>query len=490
MSTTQQTQTANQEKARLKSSYLPDPAVFKKGSVRTSSIHEEPTLLSFFFLFHFDDQTGDSPLFAPASQTNGIPNTSALNFFENTLNNSAPEYAKRKAAQLNSFIKVLRKVNTEMPWFFQSVTGLELARQYNPEEPFRGADKPKIEIECLEENIELTATTLMSLYRNAVWDEKRHVRVLPSNVSKFTVDVYVTEVRSFQANTGSPLLGSNRGSTAYTNLSNQDQDNRNADKEYATGFLQDDFGSGITPGRTKPVFAVRLKQCEFDINSGQEAFADLSKNPEVKKPRIGIFYKVAEVLHENGGPNLPLDATLKEIEIISKGEPFLNRNPFDPQDDKPKVIQALSNAGKDIANRVGDAIAGVGARIKNLSKVTTGNSTIGNAYGVRFTGALGNVINSFDIGSLFLGNVHGLSGLNTLQDAINSASINALGLFRRPQPSRPSSSDNMSPENIYDNLNVGGGLGGARLGNTISPKNIYDGINLATLDSTPDTGIR
>lgn len=493
----QQMQAANEAIARTRSSNLPDPVVFKKGATRSDSLHEEPTLVSFFFLFHFDyagnDESISSPLFAPATKTDGTPIKSARNFFEKTLANSAPDYAADKLARLNSFQAILKKVNTEMPWFFQTVTGLELARQYNEEEPWRGVDKPKIEIECLEENIEFTATKMMSLYRNVVWDDKRMVRIIPTNIAKFTMDVYVTEIRNFQANTASPLLGSNRGSTAYANLSNQDQDSRSQDKIYAQGFLRDDF-TAITVGETKPVFAIRLKQCEFDMNSGQELFADLSKNPEYKKPKIGIYYKSAEVLWENGGPNLPLDKKLKEFEIISTGGSDISRNPFDPADDVPKIAQAIGNLGKDAAEKAINTVGGAIAKLKNMSRLTTGNSAIGNAHGVSFAGPLATFVEGAtpDFGSLFLGNVHGLNLGSTLQDAINTASLNALGglgsdVFSAIKTKFGTNAvSDMQPANIYDNLNVGGLL---PIPGSTNLSNVYDGINTTALDSSPDGNI-
>ena len=498
MSLPKQIQAANEERAKNRSSYLPDPVVFKKGAVRADSIHEEPTLVSFFFNFHWED----SKLFKSAFDSSGKPNESALNFFESTLANTATAssggkdfsktmetYSATKAAELKSFTNILKKINTQMPWFFQTLTGLEIARNYNDEEPWRGVDKPKIEIECLEENIELTATKLMSLYRSVVWDSKRNIRILPANVCKFTMDIYITEVRSFQANTASPLLSSNRGSTAYTNLSNQDQDGRRTDQTYANGFLNDEVQSP-TVGVTKPVFAIRLKHCEFDMNSGQELFSDLGKNPEMKKPKIGIYYKTAEVLYEYGGPNLPLDKYLKEEEILSKGSQYSTRDPYDPNDDKPKIIQAISNIGKDAAGKVADAVSGAVARAKNLTKFTNGNSTIGNAHGVKFTGAVGNIVDAAidNVGSVFLDNVYGLNAASTLQDAINSASINALGgaaALVGKLKTNSGANSKISPSSVYDNLNVGQSLGGS-----ISPKNIYDGIDPNTLDSTPDIGIK
>ena len=466
---------ANIAAAKQYSTYLPPISTFKKGSMRSSSIHEEPTLLSFFFLIHFDD-AGASPLFGSATNTNGIPQRTALNYFEKTVSNTDPAYGAKKAAQLKSFINIFRKVNTEMPWFWQTVTGLEVARTITEEEPWKAAEKPKIEIECLEENIELTATKLMDLYRNIVWDTKRHVRILPTNVSRFTMDIYVTEVRAFQANTGSPLLGSYRGATAYEIYSNSTQDSRNVDAKYAAGFTKENFES-IAVGETKPVFAIRLVGCEFDMNSGQETFAELSKNPEAKKAKIGIFYKYAETLVANGGPNLPLDALLKQNEQVPGGASLNDtRNPYDPMDDMPKVNQAEGGAdaaptGTGVPDRPSGATGNVyessveSGGIANASEQDRSANAKGNVYESNRAGdAIANnrILNSVNVHGfnrgpladavmnfgaqavdsfiansgneklqnlrkLLLGNVYGMGPGMDLRNAIGLASANALG---------------------------------------------------------------
>jgi len=465
---------ANIAAAKQYSTYLPPISTFKKGSMRSSSIHEEPTLLSFFFLIHFDDAEA-SPLFGPATYTNGIPQKTALNYFENTVSNTDFFYGAKKAAQLRSFINIFRKINIEMPWFWQTVTGLEVARTITEDEPWKAAEKPKIEIECLEENIELTATKLMDLYRNIVWDTRRHVRVLPTNVSRFTMDIYVTEVRAFQANTGSPLLGSYRGATAYEIYSNSTQDNRNADAKYASGFTKENFES-IAVGETKPVFAIRLVGCEFDMNSGQETFAELSKNPEVKKAKIGIFYKHAETLVANGGPNLPLDDLLRRNERVRGGaSPADVRNPYDPMDDTAKVKQSEGGADAPTGTGVPDRASGATGNVYESSAESGGTineseqngsaSPVGNVYESSRAGDAiannrnlnaGNVygfnrgpladaainfgaqaVDSFiansgnqnlkNLRKLLLGNVYGMGPGMDIRNAIGLASANALG---------------------------------------------------------------
>lgn len=476
-------------KAKSGNTHTPAPVSFKKGTRLTGRIHEEPTLLSFFFMFHFNDTTVEG-LFGKAVGEGNIGLKTALNFFEKTVANSSPEYGMQKAAQLRSFTAILKKVNLEMPWFWQTVTGLEVARTITEDEPWKAAEKPKIEIECLEENIELTATKLMDLYRNIVFDTKRHVRILPANVSRFTLDIYVTEVRAFQDNTGSALLGSYRGSDAYDVYTHQTVDKRNLGVPYAKGFSKEDF-SAVKIGETKPFFAIRLKGCEFDINSGQEVFAELSKNPEYKKPKIGIFYKSTETLFANGGPNLPLDALLKELgSEIAPGAPGAGeRTPYDPMSDMPSARNMLSNMGNKVANAIGGALA----KINNLAG---GNkSKIGpNVHGATLTGPLANAVENFggqiinnaiarsgneklkNLRKLFLGNVYGVGPGTSLRNAIGIASANAIGAIpilaaQIAQNNRSVNPNTGGLANVYDNTE-------APQETVLPASNVYDNVEL------------
>ena len=151
---------------------------FRKGQ-RTSTIHEDPTYLSFMILFHGDDRSSvaHSPLL------NGEANSYLRNVVRTDLGDI---YADNLAV----FKRVLLKVNREMPWFWQGLKGMEAAMNYGDfKEPWRGAEKPQLEIECLEENVELTAIGLMELYRNSCFDLQRYVEIVPKNLREFSMDI-------------------------------------------------------------------------------------------------------------------------------------------------------------------------------------------------------------------------------------------------------------------------------------------------------------
>ena len=206
----------------------------------TDQLYEDPTYLTFFFMF--DYYTEHSPL----------------------LNGEAEEYLKNvvgdtnRANSLANFIKILKKVNSEYPWFWQSVSGLETAKQYRGMmDPFWGEDKA-IDISCLE-TVELTVSGMMDLYKRAAFDFTRWVEVIPRNLRRFNLHVWVSEVRTFAGSS------SRRAQNAFNALNNSQIDV---------------LGNDSSIKSVKPFFKIELGHCEFDPDSTSSIFADLNRSPE------------------------------------------------------------------------------------------------------------------------------------------------------------------------------------------------------------------
>ena len=151
--------------------------------------YQDPTYLSFLLLFDFTDGV-NSPLLSKPAET----------FLENL----GDPYAERLEA-LQNFKKALKTINNEMPWYWQSLSGLERVQQYNPENAYFGGDDAELTIGTLE-SINLTVAGLMHLYRKAVFDETKWTYILPANLRRFRMYVYVTEVRTIK-NLSEPKIG-------------------------------------------------------------------------------------------------------------------------------------------------------------------------------------------------------------------------------------------------------------------------------------------
>lgn len=113
--------------------------------------------------------------------------------------NSALYYLKSigdeaRFSMLIEFKSLLSKLNTEYPWYFQSIEGLSEAWS-------RDYSKPKIKkeltIQCLE-SIDLRITALMDLYRKIAYDWQNRRAILPDNLRKFDLSIKVYDVRNFR----------------------------------------------------------------------------------------------------------------------------------------------------------------------------------------------------------------------------------------------------------------------------------------------------
>ena len=128
----------------------------------SNKMHEDPTYLSFFFMFDWYDKE-HSPLLSGETEL----------YLRQTVGDD------ERADALNRFVNILKKLNKELPWFWQSISGLETTKQYNKmEDPFRGGSDKRLEVKCLE-SVELTVTGLIDLYKKAVFDFDRWVEVVP-----------------------------------------------------------------------------------------------------------------------------------------------------------------------------------------------------------------------------------------------------------------------------------------------------------------------
>jgi hypothetical protein len=187
---------------------------------------DDPTYLGFQLMFD-----PFSPLFAgagvgdpslsntalPGSEGNGNLGSLASNFgIPNTTENSAGAgYDKTanavgylmklgedtRAKYLMAFIQGIQEINRTRPYYWQTIEGLEEAWTKATDfslDPYTGTTgEAGITIGCLEA-IDLKLTALFSLYKMAVYDVQFKRFILPKNLMRFDVYIYVQEIRKFK----------------------------------------------------------------------------------------------------------------------------------------------------------------------------------------------------------------------------------------------------------------------------------------------------
>lgn len=407
---------------------------FQKGKLAQSP-YQDPTFLSFVILFNVSDHT-NSPLLSGAAEefyvnqlgaTKKPPeavkknskDTNRLSALSSSGTSGSIKFYEERLEALVKFKTALLDINRNTPWFFQGLQGVDRAiTNFNPTTPYYGGDDAKLTLSCLE-SINLRVSGLMHLYRKAVFDEVKWNWILPENLRKFSMIVYVTEVRKIQNMSKITLSGVPK----------------KIDLAAIKGFPGnmkpslgvDNSNKGISGSNNRPFFMFRFGECEFALNTGSEIFGDLTKNPgEQARQTIEMQYEVvdsmdARVLNGIVSDTIPdglspapdsenyeadgilgllKDKALAKLKQIGeRGLEDLNRL---ARDKKDELVQGardgirnrtpnFENIYQDALKGVSDGVDNIGANIaENVFNVDT-SATVGDALTRAAAESLGNV---------------------------------------------------------------------------------------------------
>ena len=400
---------------------------FRKGSYKKNP-YEDPTYLSFAFLFDFYDLE-QSPLLAGTAESflanlaglpePGAPVTKPNEFFSN------------RTQDLKAFIKALQHINFETPWVWQSLKGLEKLQAYNPLEPYIGGEEAKIEIETLE-SLNLQVSGLMHLYRKAVFNEEKWNFNLPVNLRKFQMYIYVTEIRPIQVLKKTSVKGLNKEAL------------KSFPSNFKPSITVENQNKGIMGAEARPYFLMGIKSCEFDLKSGGLIFSELSKNPEAPATNsITINYgKLSKV--EARVLNGLIDED-KEISYMrGKLSPAPDSEFFEDSEQSPLEFAKEKALGK-LGEMKDKAIEGVKAlaasklrELKQMALDQTINripsfenvfSNVLRKIDQKSTEALNDAVNGKrkNLAANVGANVYGVAPGSTIQQGLNTAAVNNLG---------------------------------------------------------------
>jgi len=390
------------------------PMDFRKGSYRKYP-YQDPTYLSFALLFDFFD-IESSPLLAGGAEAFLKPLAEQDSFYAERLND------------LQNFIKTLKEINQELPWFWQSLKGLERLQQYNPENAYMGGDDAKLEIETLE-SLNLTISGLMHLYRRAIFDERKWTYIIPANLRLFRMWVYVTEVRSIAIVENVKVNGIPK------------KIDKNAIKGFPDNFKPsldvENKNAGISGTEGRPYFLVGAKYCEFDLSSGTTVFADLNKNPEMAKEALTIKYQKIEKV-EARVLNGIITQSYAEAQLspAPDQEMLANESKTPAQFAKDKIkgrIDKFAEKAKEDLKALADSKKKeLLQKLKDetINRVPTFENVFSNIMrraDQNSTAALNDVVAGRNIGAAIQANVYGILPGTTIGQGLNKAAINNLG---------------------------------------------------------------
>ena len=330
---------------------------FKKTNLRYTENDllkfQDPTYLGFKLFFLFDQP--ESGLLSTIAH----PNT-ALAYLE------ARGYTQR-AAYLKQFVTLLKRINMECPWFWQSLEGLDEAWKhgFNEEEfvALIGADR-KITINTLDESVDLRMTALMDLYRKACFDWSNRREVVPRNLRFFSVAIYCYEARSINRN-----VGINTGINALLDVAN-----------------------GADPLSTMTKEVVKMQKL---LGSDQTTFDPIQSNV------LSINDNISRIMFDFNYCEWLPDESGVVVGTLSNGELGLKAQ---------KLVFSYKNVAEDNVyrmhsdSRVTDVMIGA---MDSMAKDTEAKDILKEIAKAKLTSISKGILNN-----LFLGNAYGFSPLN------------------------------------------------------------------------------
>ena len=188
---------------------------------------------------------------------------------------------QERAQYLRRFIELLSNINSESPWYFQSVKGIEeaLNRKQMTEEFTFSSERGKLSIECMPDSADQRIGTLMDLYRalSRSWINKREI--LPANLRKFDMTVVVFQTPISQVHTPRPGIIHLPDILGMTSTLLEDDD------DWAT-MEPDQYAHYVASYKM-----YEFHNCEFDYNSTISAGDSMSNMESFNTTyNIGIFY--------------------------------------------------------------------------------------------------------------------------------------------------------------------------------------------------------
>jgi hypothetical protein len=496
-------------------------SLFLKGfKLSDQGKNEDPTYLGFKFVFDFgalpvDPEYGwaPSPLlrvrnYEPgngAGMATALQNPFGQPQYEATVQNGPVYYSAynyllqreggffstanqvKRAQALKQFQNLLNQINTNSPWFFQSIEGLDKLEKisksgFQDEDGFDAYNVQRtfgktLTVNCLE-SINLRISALADLYNQATFDADNMRWLVPRNLRKFTMWIFVTEIRNFYKTTR--LTGSSTVLATLDNLSSTLTSNRNPGSNIAvndTGsysvdgfnlsdpvpnesgnpgnsftsfvsnvFEQSGVQSNVQAFRNqqdqsgiKPVLIYECQQCEFDFSESTPLKSSVDMGSSSADPETQSFkIHVGKVRMKNQYPNIRVD---KKPLILADGT-YQDRTSVYLYDDSLSIERIASAANELITNFTSAAVndlinEGVNQFVNPLLSGIN-QSLLGNIY----------TFNPSQLGRL--SNQNGSFGFNNAQNFLNGAAETGIdNIFKGNLPNPQKLGLGGPPENLY-----------------------------------------
>ena len=409
-------------------------SLFLKGfRLSNQGSFEDPTYLGFKIVVDFGSLPIDaefgippSPLFRPNAYTfdsgfaalnpfgqeayqvasqGSPPFHSAQSYLREREANGFPEGGARRADIMAQFSLSFRDLLENYPWFLQSIDGVDelikvkrggyVGDSNSSFNPSRTSGKT-LTFNCLE-SLNQRMTALGELYKQGTFDADYMREVVPRNLRKFKMFIFVTEIRNFFKT--SRLIANSATLTTINNFSNlvsntlgggndtSGVDSFDSSTSIGGGFganvgrIASELGLGdITSAFTdqtqqagiKPILVIECSGCEFDfddstsvpskLDSGAGTATEIQYSFKVHVQRVRTKYQFPNIRQD--GKFLVLgdgwDQSRSAVQKLSNdtrpNNDSLLGNFLGSASNNPVVSEALAEAGNILTNVVSGAV--------------------------------------------------------------------------------------------------------------------------------------
>lgn len=163
-----------------------------------------------------------------------------------------------RAEKLKKFIYLLSDINSQSPWYWSSISGLDTAieRKSITDKDFKIEEERKqLSIKCLPDAYDQRIGTLLDLYRDICYSYTLKKEILPANLRKFDMGIYIFN-------------------TPIKELHGKAYDSELAPVETEARISSQHNDYNLTYKTSSKYF--EFHNCEIDYNSSKSAYGELS----------------------------------------------------------------------------------------------------------------------------------------------------------------------------------------------------------------------
>lgn len=114
-----------------------------------------------------------------------------------------------RAEKLEHFVTLLSDISSKSPWYFSSVSGVQeaLERKFAEDGKLDMNERKKITISCLPDAFDNRIGTLLELYRDVTWSWTHKKEIIPANLRKFDMAIYIFEAPEHNWHNNYEIIG-------------------------------------------------------------------------------------------------------------------------------------------------------------------------------------------------------------------------------------------------------------------------------------------